>query len=99
MKKNEEVLILDTKKIASDTIEMTLQHAQISKTAKPGQFLHISVPNRTLRRPISIAAIDQEKEEMIMIFKIVGKGTLALANLKTPLTLNDPGRNSKSEDQ
>src|SRR5690625_6975632 len=77
---------------------MTLQQEQISKTAKPGQFLHISVPNRTLRRPISIAAIDQEKEEIIIIFKIVGKGTLALANLKPGLTLNVLGPNGSHFD-
>src|SRR5690625_6774959 len=97
MKKSKEVLILDTKRIALDTIEMTLQHRQISKTAKPGQFLHISVPNTTLRRPISIAMIDQEKERIKIIIKIVGKGTNELTNLKQGMRQNVIGPNERNK--
>lgn len=92
------MLILDTKIIALDTVELTLKNAHISKTAKPGQFLHVRVPNGTLRRPISIATINQAKNQIVIIFKVVGRGTEELANLKPGMQLNALGPNGSCFD-
>lgn len=80
MIKKESMAVLSSKQIAKDTIEMVLKNSYISEQAVPGQFLHISVVGHTLRRPISIAAVNQAEETITILFKIIGQGTLALAN-------------------
>src|SRR5699024_11695824 len=46
----------------------------------PGQFMHISVVGHTVRRPISIAAMEAHKETITILFKVIGLGTQTLAN-------------------
>lgn len=72
--------IVSSEHIAKDTIEMVLKNKYISTNAVPGQFLHIAVLGHTLRRPISIAAVDEAKELVTILFKIIGSGTDVLAN-------------------
>lgn len=81
MTQKERMEIITTREIALDTVEMTLKNAYISKNAKAGQFLHIAVEGHTLRRPISIADVNKEKEAITILFKKLGSGTHALADL------------------
>ena len=71
--------LLQIQEIAKDTIEMKLTDDYITEVAKPGQFLSIALPGHTLPRPISIANIDREKQELTLLFKVMGKGTDKLA--------------------
>lgn len=71
--------VIATERIAKDTIEMKLKNEYISTQAVPGQFLHISVTGHTLRRPISIAAVNQKEQSVTILFKVIGSGTDALA--------------------
>jgi dihydroorotate dehydrogenase electron transfer subunit len=51
---------------------------QVAKLARPGQFLHIRVAEQhdpLLRRPLSIAGINEKKEEVTLFYKVLGKGT------------------------
>ncbi|WP_368654753.1 dihydroorotate dehydrogenase electron transfer subunit [Ornithinibacillus sp. 4-3] len=73
--RKEQLRIIDMKNIALDTFELRVENSYISQTAVPGQFVHISIDNRTLRRPISIATIDRDNEIITLIFKVVGAGT------------------------
>lgn len=82
MIKKEAMEIVSTKQIAKDTIEMVLKNEYISHHANPGQFLHIAVANHTLRRPISIAAKDDEQATVTILFKVIGSGTDCLATYK-----------------
>lgn len=91
MMRNEELVIVNSTEIARDTTEMILQNASISKTAVPGQFLHISVEGHTLRRPISIATIDQENETITVLFKQLGEGTKALSRYREGMKINALG--------
>src|SRR5690625_3021623 len=79
MIKKESLEVVSSREIAKDTIEMVLKNAYISEYAMPGQFLHISVVGHTLRRPISIAAVNQKEQLITILFKIIGSGTRALA--------------------
>ncbi|WP_249869847.1 dihydroorotate dehydrogenase electron transfer subunit [Oceanobacillus saliphilus] len=88
MIKKETMLIKFVEQIALDTIEMVVENAYISKTAIPGQFLHVAVDGQTLRRPISIADINREKETITLLFKIVGSGTAKLATLKPGMSMD-----------
>ena len=54
--------------------------------SKPGQFVSILCPNHTLRRPFSIASL--ENNEIGVLFKKKGSGTEYMAGLKTGDTID-----------
>lgn len=93
MIRNEELLILQSKVVALDTIEMTLKNKYISSNAQPGQFIHIQVPGFTLRRPISITKTDRETETITIVFKIIGDGMRTLATYQTGTVIQALGPN------
>ena len=47
---------------------------------RPGQFVEIAVPECYLRRPISVC--DIEGDTMTLVYKVVGKGTALMAQMK-----------------
>lgn len=89
--KKENLTIVKSTEIAIDTTEMVLQNAYISKTAQPGQFLHIGVGGHTLRRPISIANIDRKNETITVLFKQLGEGTRDLSKYQEGSQINALG--------
>ena len=57
---------------------------EICKKTKPGQFVHIQIPNlkeRILRRPFSICNVT-EQGVLTVAYKVVGIGTQALADVQ-----------------
>lgn len=52
----------------------------------PGQFVEVAVPNYYLRRPISVC--DIEGDLLILLYKVVGEGTAAMAAMKTVTELD-----------
>ncbi len=66
--------------IALETYKLIISSSL--KEAIPGQFISILCPNKTLRRPFSIAHFDSEKNELTVLFKLKGEGTNYIANLK-----------------
>ncbi|WP_017471825.1 dihydroorotate dehydrogenase electron transfer subunit [Amphibacillus jilinensis] len=87
-----EAVIDDIKQIARDTMQVHLKvEANILQTIKPGQFVHIQVNNGTehmLRRPISVANIDQERQLLTIVFKVFGQGTAKLAAYEAEQSIN-----------
>lgn len=64
-------------------MRLVLQTA-ISLEAKPGQFVHVQVAtglDPLLRRPISIAEINPQNQEITLLYRIRGKGTERLAQV------------------
>lgn len=58
---------------------------------RPGQFAEVLVSNSTttyLRRPFSIYDVDYSKNELSLLIKKVGDGTIAISKLKAGDTLN-----------
>jgi len=56
---------------------------KISPKVKPGQFVHVQIANlrdRILRRPFSICDAGA-KDELMVIYKVIGEGTEVLSNL------------------
>ncbi len=80
MIKKEQMKIIAKNILAEDTVEMVLENTYISQHAVPGQFLHVQVASKTLRRPISIADCNREKQTITIIFKRNGQGTKELAS-------------------
>ena len=74
--------LVRTAEIAADTYDFTVRAPELAAAAKPGQFAHIYVPGRTLRRPISICDIDRENGTLRFVFQIRGAGTADLAKFK-----------------
>ena len=68
--------ILRKEQLTEDIFDVTVR-SQMAKAAVPGQFAHIFVPGKTLRRPISICEIGEET--LRFVFQIRGDGTRILA--------------------
>ena len=80
--------IISKQKIATDTYDFTLFAGELAQIAQPGQFVHIQVPGKTLRRPISICHVNKENNTLRIVFQIRGEGTEILSQLKTDDTMN-----------
>src|SRR5690606_7002366 len=81
MIRQERMTVVRQTEIARNIFELTLQ-GQIVQDMNPGQFVHIRVSDSLeplLRRPISIASIDQEAEEFTVIYRAGGRGTNLLS--------------------
>jgi dihydroorotate dehydrogenase electron transfer subunit len=85
----ETVSITCNRQIGRHTWIMGFHSVDLASMAKPGQFLMVQVNRATndplLRRSFSIHRI-QEKNQLMILYKIVGKGTSLLSSLKE----NDP---------
>lgn len=85
MIRNEECIVLSNQEIAHNIFELTLKGELVQQMNEPGQFVHLKVSDSVdplLRRPISIAKIDQANDMFTMIFRAEGNGTKLLAQKK-----------------
>jgi len=74
--------VLSNEKLQKKVFKLTLFSPHISKTAKPGNFVHIKVSSNNyplLRRAFSIHRVGKNKTEFEILFKVVGKGTEILS--------------------
>ncbi len=72
-------LLVAKEQLAPGIFDYRLQDAWLAGQAKPGQFLHILVPGKTLRRPISICDVDPAAQTVRIVFEVRGEGTAVLA--------------------
>lgn len=72
-------LIISNEQIADATYRMEIK-ASITEAMTPGQFVNIKVKEHLLRRPISIASI--EEDAFVIVYRIVGDGTRILSEMK-----------------
>jgi len=81
----EAVSIEFNRQTGKDTWLMGFRSADLASIAKPGQFLMVHLGKKTkdplLRRPFSIHGI-QNRNQLLILYKVVGKGTLLLSALK-----------------
>jgi dihydroorotate dehydrogenase electron transfer subunit len=73
--------IIFNREIAHDTFLMGLRSPQIVAVANPGQFVMVRVRpgiDPLLRRPLSICAV-QDDELLLILYRVVGKGTAIMA--------------------
>lgn len=81
MIRQEKMKVVEQKLIAKNIFELTLQ-GELVQEMNPGQFVHVKVSDSLeplLRRPISIANVNKEKNEFIMIYRAEGRGTKILS--------------------
>ncbi len=77
--------IESNKKIANNVYEMLLSGDCTGITAS-GQFINIKIDGFYLRRPISVC--DYSVDSVLIIYKVVGKGTEAMSTMPTGTELD-----------
>ena len=81
----ERFIIRSSRRLAPAVYEMELEGKTEGITA-PGQFVNIRLDGCYLRRPLSIG--DWNEDSLTLIFKVVGKGTAQLAEMRPGQTLD-----------
>ncbi|QTC43814.1 dihydroorotate dehydrogenase electron transfer subunit [Bacillus sp. V3] len=79
---NDQMKVVSHEKIAKNIFELVLHGELVNQIKAPGQFVHVKVGtgiDPLLRRPISIAAHNQEEQSMTLIYRAEGKGTKLLS--------------------
>ncbi len=74
--------ILKKEFLNSKVCKMIINAPNISKKAKAGQFVILRAGNNSERMPLAISNYNRENETITIIFKIVGKSTLELAEIR-----------------
>lgn len=67
-----------TRRLTRDVWELVLA-GDVSAVAAPGQFVNIALPERFLRRPISIC--DWGEDRLVLLVKEAGEGTRSLVRM------------------
>lgn len=80
--------LLSTRELAPGIFDFLVSCPELAAQAAPGQFAQILIPGHTLRRPISICAIDKELGALRFVFQIRGQGTAELARFTPGDTLD-----------
>lgn len=75
--------IAQKRQLTADIFNFTVEAGKLAQMAQPGQFAHVYVPGKTLRRPISICGIDRAAGMLRLVFQIRGEGTAQLAALNS----------------
>jgi len=71
--------IKNNRQLTADVWEMRLS-GDTSAIAAPGQFINIKLDGLFLRRPVSVC--DWDETGLTILYKVVGKGTAALAEME-----------------
>lgn len=79
MNKRAKFKIIKNEKIAKDVYKMILE-GDTKDITRAGQFINIELESLYLRRPISVCDFDEST--VTIIYKVVGKGTEIMADLK-----------------
>ena len=78
----EEMRVVQHREIALNIFELVLQGNLVDEITEPGQFVHIRTSKGVdplLRRPISIASINEQEKQITIIYRAEGKGTKLLS--------------------
>lgn len=70
---------------------LTLQYPEKLPEINPGQFVEVLIKEGAdvlLRRPISIHDVDEDKNQILLLVQIVGKGTQTLSKIQSGQSLN-----------
>ena len=77
--------VLSLEDLGSGYRRLRLGAPATAAAAAPGQFVHVRVPAldaSSMRRPVSVCDADSAAGVLTLVFKIVGRGTAALATVR-----------------
>lgn len=72
--------LLSNEEIARGIFDMRVKNDVIAPLARCGQFAHVYVPSKTLRRPISVC--DSNDGVMRLVYQVKGEGTKLMSEMK-----------------
>lgn len=72
--------LLSNGQIANDIFDMRLSYPEKELPVNCGQFAHVYVPSKTLRRPISVC--DVSDGVLRLVYQLKGEGTRLMAQMK-----------------
>ena len=72
--------LLSNEEIADGIFDMRVKNDELAPLAKCGQFAHVYVPSKTLRRPISVC--DSENGVLRLVYQVKGEGTQIMSRMK-----------------
>jgi len=78
--------LIKREEIAKGIFDFLVECPELAGKAQAGQFAHIAVPGKTLRRPISIC--DATDTTLRIVFQIKGEGTKILSKTKVGEDIN-----------
>ncbi len=90
----EQGLVIRNQQMAGDLFELEFIAPKLAVSCEPGQFLQVKTSAQhdpLLRRPISIYDVDQDSGSITLLYKVVGRGTQLLTELKSKDNLNVMG--------
>lgn len=76
--------IKENKPLTNDVYRLVLV-GDTKDITKPGSFVHLKIDDCYLRRPISVC--DVKKNELTLIYKVIGKGTDKLTTMKNKISV------------
>ena len=82
----EQGLVIRNQQLAGDLFLLEFIAPKVAAKCEPGQFLHVKTSAQhdpLLRRPISIYDVDQDLGRITLLYKVVGRGTQLLTELKS----------------
>lgn len=72
--------LIKTGETAPGIFDWTVENRQLAPLAKCGQFAHVKVPGKPLRRPISIC--DADESTLRLVFQVKGEGTEIMSRIR-----------------
>ncbi len=82
----QDCLLVKKEQLTETIFDVTLQNEVLASLCRPGQFAHVLVPGKTLRRPISICQAGNGI--LRLVFEVRGEGTRVLSELPVGSTVN-----------
>jgi dihydroorotate dehydrogenase electron transfer subunit len=77
--------VIENRQLCTDHYLLALEDDDLARATLPGQFVNMKINNREellLRRPFSVARTKPEQSRTDIIYRVIGKGTSAMAGLK-----------------
>ncbi len=84
-KLHRKAVVIGNRQLCADHYLLTLEEGELAKTTRPGQFINLKINQREellLRRPFSVARMSPEQSSVEIVYRIIGKGTEAMKDLK-----------------
>ncbi len=86
-----DLLVCRTERLSPRHILLRLTDDKPLPQAEPGQFVEVRIDNSSgtfLRRPFSINYVDYDSNELWLLIRMAGEGTMCLSRLRTGDTVN-----------
>lgn len=79
-----DVYVIKRKDLKNEYFSLTFNSYTRAKNCKPGHFIHLEIPSTDIffRRPMSIASVEKNENQLEVIFKVVGRGTRLMEQLR-----------------